>query len=251
MLSVGSFYDRGGIAQDGHGLHHRRTMFLGHYGVALAAKRVVPRTSLGTFVLAAQLLDELWCVFVVLGIEHVRVVPGLMAANPLQFVYYPFTHSLAAAIVWSVVFGLIYFRVRHDRRVAAFLGLLVLSHWILDLPMHAPDLQLWPGSAVRLGFGAWRSIPLTIVLELLVFLGGLAVYLRTTRARDRTGEWALWSMVIFLLLIFFSAYVSPPPGSERAVGLSALGIWLFVPWGYWIDRRREVVVGAAAPNEAR
>jgi membrane-bound metal-dependent hydrolase YbcI (DUF457 family) len=214
-------------------------MLLGHYGVALAAKRAIPRTSLGTLTLAAQLLDEIWPILLIAGVEQVRVVPGLMAANPLDFVHYPYTHSLAAALVWSVVLGVIYYMIRHDRHSATIIGALVLSHWILDLPMHRPDLPLWPGSSIRVGLGAWRSIPLTILLELAVFFGGLAIYLRTTRPRDRVGSWSLWSMVVVLLLIFFSGFVSAPPPNERAVGYAALGIWLFVPWSYWIDRHRD------------
>jgi membrane-bound metal-dependent hydrolase YbcI (DUF457 family) len=224
-------------------------MVLGHYGVAFAAKRLTPRTSLGTLVLAAQWLDELWPIFLVLGIEHVRVSPGLMVANPLDFVYYPFSHSLAMAVVWSLVVGGVYLARRHDRRSAVIVGLLVLSHWILDLPMHAPDLPLWPGSSVKVGLGAWRSIPLTIVLELIVFVPGLVIYLRTTRARDRIGSWALWAMVVFLLFIFLSGFSSAPPPSERAIGYTALGLWLFVPWGYWIDRHREARE-AGAPQPA-
>lgn len=223
-------------------------MLLGHYGAAFAAKRVAPRTSLGTFNLAAELLDEVWPILVLMGVEHVRVAPGEMAANPLDFYYYPYTHSLVAAIGWSLLLGILYFAMRRNRRDAIVVGLLVLSHWILDVPMHKPDLPLWPGSSVKIGLGAWRSIPLTIILELAVFLGGLAVYLRTARARDRTGSWALWAMIAVLLLIFFSGFVSAPPPNERAVGVAALGLWLFVPWGYWIDRHRDVVT--AAPRSA-
>ena len=227
-------------------------MFLGHYGLAFAAKRVAPRASLGTFALATQLLDELWPIFVLVGLERVRVAPGLMAANPLDFEYYPYSHSLAGAVVWSILLGAIYYAARRDRRNAVVVGLLVLSHWILDVPMHRPDLPLWPGSATRVGLGAWRSIPLTIVLELAVFTFGLVVYLRTTRARDRIGRWALWAMVAALLLIFASGFASPPPNG-RAVALGALGLWLFVPWGYWIDRHRELIaregsVGVPAPH---
>jgi len=217
-------------------------MFLGHYGLALGAKRLTPRTSLGTSVLAAQFLDELWPIFLVAGIEQVEVKPGLMAANPLDFVYYPFSHSLAAAVVWSVLLGGVYYASRRDRRSATIVGLLVLSHWILDFPMHAPDLPLWPGSPMRVGLGAWRSIPLTIVLELAVFVPGLVMYLRATRARDIIGSWALWAMVLLLIAIFVSGFVSAPPPTGRAVGYAALAIWLFVPWGYWIDRHRELVV---------
>ena len=225
-------------------------MILGHYGLALAAKRVAPRTSLGTFAFAAQWLDELWPILVLAGIERVRVAPGLMAANPLDFEYYPYSHSLAGAIVWSILLGGIYYALRRDRRSAGIVGLLVLSHWILDLPMHRPDLPLWPGSATRVGLGAWRSIPLTIVLELAVFGFGVVVYLRTTRARDRIGSWALWAMVAVLLLIFVSGFTSAPPPNGRAVALGALGLWLFLPWSYWIDRHREVTAPGSALHES-
>src|SRR2546430_12017073 len=90
-------------------------MILGHYGVALACKRLAPRTSLGTLVLAAQLLDELWPIFLLLGIELVRIVPGLMAANPLDFVSYPISHSLVSAVGWGVLLGIAYYAVRRYR----------------------------------------------------------------------------------------------------------------------------------------
>jgi hypothetical protein len=219
-------------------------MLIGHYGVAFAAKSAAPRASLGTFNFAAQLLDELWPIFVLMGIEHVRVTPGITAANPLEFVYYPITHSLLGAIGWSMLLGGLYYAMRRYRRGAVVVGLLVLSHWLLDLPMHRPDLPLWPGSDVKVGLGAWRSVPLTFLLELAVFVPGLVMYQRTTRAKDWVGRWGLWAMVIVLLAIFFSGFTSPPPTSERAVALSALGLWLFVPWGYWVDRHRRVVAVA-------
>jgi membrane-bound metal-dependent hydrolase YbcI (DUF457 family) len=216
-------------------------MLLGHYGVALAAKRFAPRTSLGTTVLAAQLLDELWPIFLLLGLEQVRVVPGLMAASPFDFVHYPITHSLVGACAWALLLGGVYFLVRRYKTGAWVVGLAVVSHWFLDLPMHRPDLPLWPGSDVKVGLGLWSSIPLTIAIELLVLGTGLTIYLRRTRARDRVGGWALWAMVVALLAIFFSGFASPPPPTQRAVALGTLGIWLFVPWGYWIDRHRDAL----------
>jgi hypothetical protein len=80
---------------------------------------------------------------------------------------------------------------------------------------------------------------------MFLFVGGLAVYLRSTRARDRIGRVGLWAMVLVLLIIFFSGYVSAPPPNGRAVGLGALGLWLFVPWSYWIDRHRAGAGGVA------
>ena len=219
-------------------------MFLGHYGVALASKRLVPRTSLGTLASAAQWLDELWPFLLLLGLESARIAPGLMAANPIDFVSYPISHSLVGALVWAAVIGLACVMIRRDRRGAWIVGALVVSHWFLDVPMHRPDLPLWPGSTTRMGLGIWNSIPLTILVDGGVFLAGLIVYLRGTREVDRTGRWALWSMVAALVLIYLSSLFGPPPSSVRALAISALGLWLFVPWSYWIDRHRALATGA-------
>lgn len=226
-------------------------MLLGHYGVALGARRLAPRTSLGALVLAAQWLDELWPVLLLAGVEHVRIVPGLMAASPMDFTSYPVSHSLAAVVGWAVLAGALYFALRRDRRGALVVGALVASHWFLDLVVHRPDLPLWPGGA-KVGLGAWSSVPLTILLDGGTFLVGLALYLRATRARDAVGRWGLWTMVALLVAIFASGFASaPPPDDPRAIGLVALALWLFVPWSWWVDRHRELVApreGAAAAD---
>lgn len=215
-------------------------MFLGHYGVAFAARRAAPRTSLGSTVFAAQFLDELWPILLLAGVEQVRVVPGLMAASALDFVSYPISHSLLMAIVWGAVIGLAYFAVRRYGRGALVLALAVVSHWILDLPMHRPDLPLWPGASPRVGLGLWNSITATIVIELALLAIGLALYLRGTRARDGIGRWALWTMVALLVAIFLTGLRGAPPDAHT-IAISTLGLWLFVPWGWWIDRHRESV----------
>jgi len=213
-------------------------MILGHYGLAFASKRVVPRASLGTLTFAAQWLDELWPILLLLGVEHVRPAPGLMAANSLDFSYYPFSHSLLMAIVWGIVIGGIHYFRRRETRTALTIGALVVSHWLLDLPMHRPDLPLAPGSTLKLGFGGWNSIPLTVVLELAIFGAGLASYLRQTKSRDRIGTWPLWLGVVLLVVIFASGITSVPPSNEKAIGAGALGLWLFIPLFAWVDRHR-------------
>jgi hypothetical protein len=215
-------------------------VFLGHYGVAFAAKRLAPRTSLGTTVFAAQFLDELWPILLLLGVERVRIAPEV--AGSLQFVYYPWSHSLAMAIAWSLLIGAAYYALRRYGRAAWIVGGAVLSHWLLDVPVHLADLPLWPGSYVFVGFGLWKSVPATIVIELVFYLGGLAIYLRSTRARDRAGSWGLWAMVIVLAAFYAMSLVSPPPPNEHVLAVMTLGLWLFIPWGWWVDRHRENVV---------
>jgi hypothetical protein len=212
-------------------------MFLGHYGIAFAAKRAAPRTSLGALVFAGEFLDELWPILLLLGLEQVRIVPGLMAMNPLQFTNYPISHSLVMAIVWGILIGGTYYLIRRYGRGAWVIGLLVVSHWLLDLPVHARDLPLWPSaSSPKVGMGLWNSVPLTWILELTIYAVGISVYVRFTRALDRIGSWGFWIYVLVLFLIFVSSH-GPPP-SERALAWSALGLWLFVPWAWWVDRHR-------------
>lgn len=221
-------------------------MVLGHYGVAFAAKRLAPRSSLGTMFFAAEFLDELWPILLLLGIERVRIAPEVVGR--LQFVYYPYSHSLVAAALWALLIGAAYYALRRYRRGAWIVGAAVLSHWLLDVPMHVADLPLWPGSHVFLGFGLWKSLPATIVIELSIYLAGLAVYVRSTRARDRAGSCGLWAMVIVLACLYASSLVSPPPPNEHALAITALGLWLFVPWGWWVDRHRESVAVASSPG---
>jgi LexA-binding, inner membrane-associated putative hydrolase len=224
-------------------------MFLGHYGVAFAGKHVGPRTSLGALTFAAQFLDELWPILLLLGVEQVRIVPGLMAANPLDFVYYPFSHSLLMAVIWGILVGGAYFLLRHYGRGAWIMCALVVSHWFLDLPMHRADLPLWPGaSSPKVGWGLWNSVPATYVIEFAIYAIGIALYLRATRARDRIGSWGLWAYILVLAILYVMSNGSPPP-SERALAWSALGIWLFVPWAWWVDKHREYLGRISIPIE--
>ncbi len=224
-------------------------MFLGHYGVAFAAKRVAPRTSLGALSFAAQFLDELWPILLLLGVEHVKIVPGLMAASPMDFTSYPYSHSLLMAIVWGILIGGAYYLLRRYGRGAWIIGALVVSHWFLDVPMHRADLPLWPGaSSPKVGWGLWNSIPATYVIELAIYAIGIAIYLRATRARDRIGSWGLWAYILVLAILFVTSNGSPPP-SERALAWTASGIWLFVPWAWWVDKHRDYVGRLRIPIE--
>jgi FtsH-binding integral membrane protein len=216
-------------------------MFIGHFGVGFGAKAAAPRASLGVLFLAAQFVDLLWPTLLLLGAEHVKIAPGITKVTPLDFTDYPISHSLLAAVVWAVLFAGVYFIIGKYRRGAWVCGLAVLSHWVLDLVVHRPDLPLMPGGAARFGLGLWNSLPATLAVELAVFGLGVFLYLRTTRAVDRTGSIALWALVVFLLLIYASNLIGPPPPSVTAIGWVGQAQWLLIVWGFWVDRHRVVV----------
>jgi membrane-bound metal-dependent hydrolase YbcI (DUF457 family) len=218
-------------------------MFVGHYAVALGVNKAAPEVPLGTLVFAAQLVDLIWPILLLLGVERVRIDPGNTAFTPLDFTHYPITHSLVGAVVWSALFGLVYLARRRRTRAAVIVGLAVFSHWVLDLLTHRPDLPLVPGSPVRVGLGLWNSVPGTLVVELGLFAVGAALYLRTTRARDRVGRYALWSLLVVLMIIYTANVIGPPPPNPTTIAVAGLGLWLFVPWAYWIDRHRDRAPG--------
>ena len=212
-------------------------MFLGHFGIAFAAKSVAARPSLGTAVLAAQWADGIWPIFVLLGIEHVAIRPGVTVVTPLDFVSYPYSHSLVADAIWAALFAGVYGTLRKDWRGAAWLAALVLSHWVLDAVSHRPDMPTWPGGP-RVGAGLWNSLPATLIVEFVLFAAGVALYLRATRARDTLGKILLWAFVITLMALYLGAVFGPPPPSVGALAATGLAGWLFVAWAYWIDRHR-------------
>ena len=214
-------------------------MFIGHFAVAFAAKPAAPSISLGTLFLACEWVDLVWPVFLLAGLERVAIRPGVTAFTPLDFVHYPWTHSLLMCAAWAAAFGLLYLLVRQDRKAALIVAAVVLSHWFLDLIVHRPDLPLAPGSDARLGLGLWGSIPATLALEAAAFAAALLFYVRRTSAIDRIGRWGLVGLVAFLLAAYLGAAFGPPPPGVGAIAWAGLiGGGLTAALGYWIDRHR-------------
>lgn len=216
-------------------------MFIGHFAVAFAAKKVAPKASLGTLVFATVFLDAVWPVLVLLGIERFRIVPGYTAINPFEFLHYPWSHSLLMTLVWALVFAFVYAGLKGDRAGAIWVGIAVASHWLLDFITHRPDMPLYPGGGERLGLALWQSWQATFAVEGLMFAAAIALYARFTRSRDRVGTIAWWTLIALLLALYVPGPWSPPPPSENAVAIAGIAaLLIFIPWAYWIDRHREV-----------
>lgn len=213
-------------------------MFIGHFGVGFAAKRIAPRVSLGTAFLAAQFIDLLWPTLLLLGLESVRIAPGTTAVTPLAFEHYPISHSLLAVIGWAVLLGAVFRVMRKDTRGALVVAALVVSHWLLDALVHAPDLPIAPGSAARVGLGLWNSPLATHLVEIPLFALGVWLYARSTRALDAVGRWSLVALVLFLLAIHAGNLLGPPPDNVGLIAWAGHAQWLLVAWAYWVDRHR-------------
>ena len=214
-------------------------MFTGHFAVGFAAKKINPKPSLGTYFLAAQFLDLLWPTLLLLKIETATITSDSQNAVPILFTHYPFSHSLLLVAGWSLLFGGIYYLYRRNYRAALIIGLCVLSHWILDLLVHVPDLPLYPGSSPLLGFGLWKYKIIALAFETILFVVGVVIYLRATTAINKKGLYGTWALILFLFGIHSMNTFGPPPPSMESVAWVGQMQWLFVAWAYWIDHNRK------------
>lgn len=216
-------------------------MLAGHYISSLVAKRIAPELSLGTLFIAAQLVDIFWGMFILTGIEYFRIVPGFTASNPLDLYYMPYTHSLAASILWGLGFAaLSLLLVKRWRQVKLFwvLAAVVVSHWLLDLLVHVPDLPLW-GNRWKQGFGLWHHRELTIFLE-LGLLGLSTFYLSRSPALKPHSK-GLWGLFSLLTLIQLATTYGPIPQSTREIAITGfVAYWLLALIAHMVERRNFV-----------
>jgi membrane-bound metal-dependent hydrolase YbcI (DUF457 family) len=217
-------------------------MLIGHYAVGLASKRLAPRVPLAVLIAAPVFLDLLWPIALLTGLESVKIDRSYSAVVPLDLHDYPYTHSLVMALGFSLLFALVWYVHARDRRAFGVLFVATFSHWVLDWVTHPPDMPLWPGSATKVGLNLWASLPATLAIELAMFAAALVVYVRVTRARDATGDRALYAYAATLVIIYLSSVLGPPPPDPTTVAIMALLQWPLLLWPRWIDRHREDTV---------
>jgi len=213
-------------------------MFIGHFAMGMGAKPLAPKTSLGTLFLATQFIDLLWPIFLLLGLESVAIEEGNTVVTPLDFTSYPISHSLLMVLAWGLLFSIIYNQLQKYTKGALVLGLLVISHWFLDLIVHRPDLPLFPGDSPMVGLGLWNSLIGTALVEGLLFVAGIFIYLTSTKAKNKKGIIGFWALIAFLTLINISNLAGPPPPDVNMIAWAGMLQWLLVIWAYWIDHNR-------------
>jgi hypothetical protein len=213
-------------------------MFVGHYGVSFATKRLDQRVPLWVWFIAVQWLDVVWSVLVLLGIEKLRIVPGFTQANALDLYYMPYTHGLPGAIALSLVLGALVALFTSDQRAATVLLVAAasFSHWVLDLVVHVPDLPLYDNSA-KVGFGLWRHVGLSLSLELIVLALGAWCYARMTTFAGARGRYVFAAFIVLLAIVQVFANFGPPPSSPQAMAVTALVFYLVLALlAGWVER---------------
>lgn len=197
-------------------------MFIGHYGVSFAIKKKKPQIPLWLLFVAVQFVDILFFLFVLLGIEDLRIVPGFTVYNPYDLYKMPYTHSLLGNFVWAIAFGagtaFLYRKTPkiNSKQWALWLGLAVFSHFLLDFPMHTPDLPLMPGSDIKFGLGLWNYLYPSLAAEILVFGAGL-LWFGVSRKPMK-----FWIFIGACSFFIFLAPFMPIPQSTTECAVSAL-----------------------------
>ena len=192
--------------------------------------------------IAVQFLDILWPVLVLLGIETVGIEEGITKLTPLDFTFYPYSHSLLMAIVWGLLFGLVYYIVTKKRQNALILGALVVSHWFLDLVVHRPDLPLSPFSNYKVGLGLWNYPFAEILIEFALFFAGTYFYFTSKKPKKKI---AFWSLIGFLLIVQLLNFYGPLPPDANSIAWGANLIWVFILWAWWVEREKPANTSAS------
>lgn len=213
-------------------------MFIGHFAVGLAASRLESRLPLGAALVASQLPDAVWPYLLLAGVETVTIAPGDTAMTPLRFDSYPWSHSLLMVAITGVLGAILYQSSGRKTRPAAFLAALAVSHWFLDFVSHRPDLPLAPWGDVKLGLGMWNSVPLTVMVEGLMFAAAVWFY-----ARGRRMSRGFWLLIATLGLTYLGNVFGPPPPGVNEIAGSMI---LLVPLVWWWGNR----CGAPATDQS-
>lgn len=205
-------------------------MFIGHYGVAYAAKTAAPKVPLAAYFLAVQALDVLFSVFVLSGFEHLEIVHKYTSYNPYRLYDMPITHSLIGSLGWAVAVGIVAALLRLPRRESLWLGLAVFLHFVLDLLVHTPDLSIAGNDTAKLGLGLWNNVPLVIALELLVLLGGWMLFSRSKRSDATFPKQRNRIFVGILAVVTIVTPFMPDPASPTAFAVQALVAYGALAW---------------------
>jgi hypothetical protein len=205
-------------------------MFIGHWAPAIVAATHKQAPSLPVLFIAAQLVDWAFFLFLMFGIEAMRVTPGISVMNPMDLYHMPYTHSLLGSAGWAAGFGALIYAVTRNRAASTIGALIVLSHWFLDLLVHVPDLTI-AGSPPKLGFGLWNYPAIEMPLELVLTFGALWIYAQ--KAKPKTAP-LLTLAAIMLALQVFNWFGPVEPEVTLATSLLALFAYGIVTLAsYW------------------
>lgn len=226
-------------------------MYIGHFAPAFAAAAISPRApKLATLFVAAQLVDWAFFILVTVGIEAFRITPGITVMSAMDLYHMPYTHSLLGSAVWAVIFGLIITAAYRDFAAGVLAAFVVISHWILDFLVHAPDLTI-AGTPPKLGLGLWNYPWIEMPLEILITVSSLAWYMRRTKGPVGPPFILITILLLFQTIDWFGPHPQTAGLQLQLIALSSFAIATALAW--WVDDTRwhKREVGLAVPTMRR
>ncbi len=226
-------------------------MFIGHFAPAFLARGITEEApKLGTLFIAAQLVDWAFFAFAIVGIEKLRIVPGMTAMNPLDLYHMPYTHSLSGTAAWALGFAIVIWLVSRNAIAATWGAIVVLSHWLLDLLAHGPDLTL-AGGEEKFGLGLWNSPWIEMPLEIGITLAAFCFYIRRTKGPVVPPLILLGTMLVFQAINWFG-----PQPQEAGTGIyvtALLSFGILTALAFWVQSTRwhKSLVGLAVSGVRR
>jgi hypothetical protein len=204
-------------------------MFVGHYGVAFAAKTERNKIPLWVLFIAVQFLDYIWATLVLLGVEKLRVIKGFTAGSMLDSYYHPYSHSLIAAILWSTAAAIgcrplcRSLGYAYKKSTALIVGVAVFSHWLLDFIAHPRDLAIYDNTW-KVGLGLWNYRDPEFGLEIALLAAGIILYLaRNVMPAIRQKAVIVFGIALVVVQIG-DTYVPRTPLTDKG---TAMGVWIF------------------------
>lgn len=215
-------------------------MFIGHFAIGLGAKKFVPQVNLGLLFIFCQLLDLIWPVLVLAGIESVHVDHTATVVTPFMFDHYPYSHSLLATVIYGLVLGVTAGYFFKSKKVGLVTMLVTSSHWILDFITHRPDMPiLFEGEKV--GLGLWNHLGLTVAIEVSMFVAGVLLFIKVGSLISKKQKLWFYGLCAFLLVSYAANIWGPKLPQDTPPSMiagPALSMWILVIWGYLVDRRK-------------
>jgi hypothetical protein len=219
-------------------------MFIGHFGIGLALKRADRTLSLGLLFIAVQLSDLIYGVTLLTGIEKISIISGTNPLTSAQYNFFPYSHSLVATLILAGLVALILlvvpFKIGLSKsRTALVMATAVMSHFVLDVIVHNPDIDLLGNGVYKIGLGLWNYPIASYVVEALLLITGLWIYLKSTKAKNFSGKCGLPILsVILLILNGVNTFVLYPTNVE-SFAVTMLVVYLAtIIIAFWLDPKR-------------
>ncbi len=219
-------------------------MFIGHFAVGLALKRADRTLSLGLLFIAVQLSDLFYGVTLLTGVEKISFVASTNPLTAVEYVSFPYSHSLVATLVWAGLVALIFLITPlksnlSKSKIAPIMAIALLSHFILDVIVHNPDIDLLGNGAYKIGLGLWNYPLASYFVEALLLVTGLWIYLRSTKSESLIGNYGMPVLSVILLILNGVNTFGPPPTNMEYFAMTMLTVYLStILVATWLDRKR-------------